>query len=495
MDTTTVVLLIIFVFTFIPLLLAEFARRDSVPELEDFFLQGRKMPLVMVFFTVYATWVSSFAFMGSTAAFYADGPLYMTCFAWNALFAFLYMWLGRRLWFLGKTRGYLTPADFFDDVFHSDALNLVVTLILTVFTLPYLMIQLYAGAYIIEAASGAIIPWRTAGLVFYLVIIIYLWAGGIRAIALTDVFYGLLIFITMLASGFILIEKTGGINSTFAYIAENYPNDVILGSGFSENSPWAWLCMFIVIPLGALMGPPMWIRAYAVKEEKIFKAMPMLLVAATIMYLGPLLAAAAAKVLHPGLEERDKLMPYMLMNHVPIIISTILLCGIAAAALSTANSQIHSLAALYTVDVHKRYMGKEIQERQLVSISKYAIVILAAFAYVLMLRNPGMIIDIGTLGMGGTAQVIVPTLAALFWERSNSTAMVAGLLSGITLLCFLSFACHIFVPYAGVFALLVNALVFVGLSLVLPSDPRAGVIIAAHKESFNCRHQLEGKDG
>ena len=357
------------------------------------------------------------------------------------------------------------------------------------------MIQLYAGAYIIEAASGAIIPWRTAGLVFYLVIIIYLWAGGIRAIALTDVFYGLLIFITMLASGFILIEKTGGINSTFAYIAENYPNDVILGSGFSENSPWAWLCMFIVIPLGALMGPPMWIRAYAVKEEKIFKAMPMLLVAATIMYLGPLLAAAAAKVLHPGLEETDKLMPYMLMNHVPIIISTILLCGIAAAALSTANSQIHSLAALYTVDVHKRYMGKEIQERQLVSISKYAIVILAAFAYVLMLRNPGMIIDIGTLGMGGTAQVIVPTLAALFWERSNSTAMVAGLLSGITLLCFLSFACHIFVPYAGVFALLVNALVFVGLSLVLPSDPRAGVIIAAHKESFNCRHQLEGKDG
>ena len=62
MDTTTIVLLIIFAFTFIPLLLAEFARKDSVPELEDFFLQGRKMPLFMAFFTVYATWVSSFAF-------------------------------------------------------------------------------------------------------------------------------------------------------------------------------------------------------------------------------------------------------------------------------------------------------------------------------------------------------------------------------------------------------------------------------------------------
>ena len=124
---------------------------------------------------------------------YANGPLYVTCFAWNALFGLLYMSLGRRIWFIGKTRGCLTPADFLM-TFSFEALNLIVTLILTVFTLPYLMIQLYAGAYVIEAASGAIIPWKTAGLVFYLIIIIYLWAGGIRAIALTDVFYGLLIF-------------------------------------------------------------------------------------------------------------------------------------------------------------------------------------------------------------------------------------------------------------------------------------------------------------
>ncbi len=495
MDTTTIVLLIIFAFTFIPLLLAEFARKDSVPELEDFFLQGRKMPLFMAFFTVYATWVSSFAFLGSTASLYANGPLYVTCFAWNALFGLLYMSLGRRIWFIGKTRGCLTPADFFNDIFHSEALNLIVTLILTVFTLPYLMIQLYAGAYVIEAASGAIIPWKTAGLVFYLIIIIYLWAGGIRAIALTDVFYGLLIFFTMLASGFILIEKTGGVHKTFAYIAENNPDDLILGPGFSENSLWVWMCMFLVIPLGALMGPPMWIRAFSTKEEKIFKVMPLLLVAATIMYLGPLLAAAAASVLYPDLEHTDKLMPYLLMNHVPIIASTIILCGIAAAALSTANSQIHALAALYTVDIHKRYLRKEIPERQLVSICKRAIVILSALAYVLMLRNPGMIIDIGTLGMGGTMQMIVPTLAALFWEKSNSAAMVAGLLSGISLLCFLCFACDVFVPYAAVIALALNALVFISLSLLLRPDPRARAIIAAHKKRFNRRYQLERKDG
>jgi SSS family solute:Na+ symporter len=147
------------------------------------------------------------------------------------------------------------------------------------------------------------------------------------------------------------------------------------------------------------------------------------------------------------------------------------------------------------VDIHKRYLRKEIPERQLVSICKRAIVILSALAYVLMLRNPGMIIDIGTLGMGGTMQMIVPTLAALFWEKSNSAAMVAGLLSGISLLCFLCFACDVFVPYAAVIALALNALVFISLSLLLRPDPRARAIIAAHKKRFNRRYQLERKDG
>ena len=102
-------------------------------------------------------------------------------------------------------------------------------------------------------------------------IIIYLWAGGIRALALSDVFYGLLTFVTMLAAGFIMIRRTGGVEATFGQIAENNFNDLILGSGFTENSPWAWLCMFIIVPLGALMGPPMWIRAYVVKEERTFR--------------------------------------------------------------------------------------------------------------------------------------------------------------------------------------------------------------------------------
>lgn len=485
MNIMTVVLLIIFVFAFTPLVIVEFARVKSTLSLEDFFLLSRKMPLLLSFFTVYATWVSSFAFIGATSSFFSDGPLYMTCFAWNILFGLLFMVIGKKIWILGKTFSFITPIDFFSTIYKNKALNIIITVILVVFTMPYLMIQLYGGAYIIETISGGMIPWRAAGLIFYMVIIIYLWAGGLRALAMTDVFYGIIVFITMLLSGIIFIEKTGGIKATFSVIMKNDMQNVVLGTSFSPNSPTIWLCMFLIIPIGALMGPPMWIRAYAIKEEKIFNIMPLLLSIATIMYLGPLFVGASAKVMYPNISGGDTLIPFMLINNAPIILATLLLCGIAAAALSTANSQIHSLSAIYTIDIHKRYINKQIQERQLINISKWTILLLSVITYILMLKNPGMIIETGLLGMSGTAQILVPTLGALYWEKSKGTAAAWGLIVGIGALCYLCLIWKLPAVLAAVIAMLLNLLIFVLVSALLPHKDQTAKKIKDNKTLFN----------
>ncbi len=86
MNVTTPVLLIVFFFIMIPLVLAEFVRARSVPSAEDFFLQNRKMPIIMSFFTIYATWMSIFGLMGACSYFYGKGPIYMTSVAWDRFF-------------------------------------------------------------------------------------------------------------------------------------------------------------------------------------------------------------------------------------------------------------------------------------------------------------------------------------------------------------------------------------------------------------------------
>lgn len=488
MSNSTIILIIIFLFTFTPLVLAEFARKDSGTTAAEFFLQDRKMPFVLLFFTVYATWVSSFAVLGSAGSFYFNGPLYMTCFAWNVFFGLLFMKIGSRIWFYGKAHSLMTPGDFFYFCFQSRCLSMLVTTIIIVFTIPYLMIQLYGGALIIETISGGMIPWRMASLIFYAVIIIYLWAGGLKAVALTDVFYGGLTFITMLLTGFLLIHRAGGLESSFSKIMETTPSSVLLECA-PNSGPLMWIAMFFVIPTGAMMSPSMWTRTYAAGKERHFHKMPLFISIATIMYLGPLLSAVAFKVLFPNAPVSDNIIATAVMNYTHPAMSAVLLCGIAAASLSTANSQIHSLASICTIDIYKQSQKEIHSEYKLVRVGRWSVILVSAIAYIFTLMTPIQIIEIGTLGLGGTFQLIVPTLGALFWSRSHAKAAICGLIAGILITLTGSFLFHFPTAYCAIIGVIINAILFVGISNVLPLDVNTQKRIVENRDLF-CRRNI-----
>jgi solute:Na+ symporter, SSS family len=483
-DNSSIIALLIFTFTFIPLIIAELARNRSLPSIEDFFVYGRKMPAFLVFFTVYATWVSAFAFLGASSYFYFRGPVYMTAFAWNILFGILFYVIGRPLWYYGKKNGYITPIDFFRDIYQSKPLNTLITAVLLIFTIPYLQIQFAGGAYLIDIASASQIPWRLSGLIFYIVMIVYLWAGGIRAVAMTDVFYGVILFIAMILAGLMLAEKAGGIEHIFATLAEEDINNVIMPGPEGHSGPALWLAMFVVTPLGALMGPPLWIRAYSVGKESTFRIMPLLLSVSAIEYLGCILAGNAGKILNPNLPENVSLIPTLLTQYGHPILVGFLFCGIAAAALSTANSQIHALSAIYTIDIHREYINPGASERKLLSVGKWAVMVFSAVAYVLMLQNPTLLISTGLLAMSGTMQIIVPTLGALYWVKSNARGAFAGIASGIIVLLVLYFGFSLDPSYCGVSGFAVNALVFILVCKASPSDPQVRNKIVKYRHEF-----------
>lgn len=487
MSTMTTILMIIFVFTFIPLVLAEIARNNSVPTIEDFFIHERKMNIVMSFFTVYATWTSSFAFLGSTASFYINGPVYITCFAWNILFGLLFMTIGKRIWYYGKQKGYMTATDFFDDIYNNKHLSFTVTAVLLVFTIPYLTAQLFGGAYLIQTASGGLIPWKTAGLIFYFIMIIYLWAGGLKAVAMTDIYYGILTFISMITAGIFLISKTGGVEETFRTIEMADRSHILLES--NGNGSLMYLSMFIIVPIGAFMGPPMWTRMYAIKNIKIFNMIPLLIAAATIMYIGPVFAGAAGNILYPGMENSDMVLIKVIIKEMPVVLAVCILCGTSAAALSTANSQVHAIAEIYTVDIHKKYINSSESEKKMLSIGKKSVVAVSFIAYSLMLIISGDIIKMGALAFSGTVQIFVPVLGALLWNRSNSKAALAGIIAGISIDIILWLFIDIQIIYAGMLSLIINGTVFIILSIVLPGERTTREKIVIYKESFYRRKQ------
>ncbi|MBI9102086.1 MAG: sodium:solute symporter family protein [Spirochaetales bacterium] len=478
-----IALSILGLFMFIPLVMGGIANKKSLPTTEDFFVQGRAMGSLAVFFTVAATWWSSFAFLGAPSYFYTRGPVYWTAIAWNILFGVLYYVIGKRIWFYGKKNNLITPSDFFRKLYGSGPLATIVGVIMLLFTLPYLQIQLTGGAYLIEVASGGLIPWKVGGLFFYAIIVIYVWAGGLRAVAWTDIFYGVLLFFGMIFGGFFIAAKVGGTSELFKVLRATAPESLTLPGPQGVHGYGLWISMFIMVPIGAFMGPQLWTRMYSVKSSKLFNLMPFLLGFAAIAYVGSMLLGNTGMVLEAGGVDRpDRILPIMLFKYAPFALASLVCAGGAAAAMSSANSQIHSMSAVYTVDFHQRFINKNMDQKGLVWVGRIAILVFALIAYFMSVFIPGLLVNVGLVALSGTAQVFVPTAGILFWKKSTSSGAIAGLLTGVILLCIFTFT-PLSVPFglhSGLFCIIINTIVFLIVSLV--TKQRDSEIIAAQEE-------------
>jgi SSS family solute:Na+ symporter len=232
---------------------------------------------------------------------------------------------------------------------------------------------------------------------------------------------------------------------------------------------------------------------YAVKSGKLFNMMPFLLGFAAIAYIGSMLTGNSGKLLYPDITElvngnADYVLPTVLFNHAPFVLAAILMACGAAAAMSTANSQIHAMSAGYTMDFHKTYINKNMSEKNLVWVGRWAILIFSAIAYVMTLFVPGLLVTVGLVALAGTAQVIVPTMGALFWKRSTVAGAIASTLTGIGLLTLFTFG--VLTPPgpfvsggAGLFALMVNIVVFFAVSLM--TKPRPEKLMNELKQQYS----------
>lgn len=462
---------LIMAFTIIPLLIGSFASQNSVSTISDFFLYNRKMGTTISFFTVYATWWSSFAFLGSISYFYRLGPLYWTGMAWNILFGVLYMIYGKKISFLCKEKGYVTSLDYFKDVYNSPILNVILAIIMIVFTTLYLQIQLFGGAIIISIATNNMVSWQLCALVFYSIMIIYLWSGGMRAVAWADVLYGVLTFTGMIFSGFYLASKVGGVEMLFSRLIIEHPSHLILPKSSNPNGAAMWISMFLILPLGALMGPQMWLRMNATEKTKTFAIMPFLISIATIAYLGSMLSGNVALLLSPEeISSADHILPLLLQEYAPPLITAGVLCCGAAACLSTANSEIHAISALITLNYYKPICNPKGSEKQIVFVAKIVIVLYSVFAYFSLILTSSMesIVDSGITSLAGLAQIVVPLTGALCWKRANKIGAIFGLLVGISLTIFPQLLKDMPFPlHTGVIGLIANALVFILCGLIV----------------------------
>ena len=419
------------------------AKKD-VTTPEGYFLANRNLGTLALFFTILATNFSAFYFLGFAGAGYRIGYSHYVVMAFGTGFACLsFFLLGTKIWRLGKQKGYITPAELIRDQTGSLILAYLYSGIMLLFTFPYLALQIIGSGYILEAITQGQVPYFLGATLLTLFTIGYVWIGGMKSVAKTDLKQGMLAITLMLAAVMVIGNSLGGLTLANEKVFEIQPELFFREGMGNAYPPQKWFSMLIFWMFCIPMFQQIFMRFYIAKNLPTLKKSALLygLIPLFISIL-PVIIGVLGHLTFPDLmslepelmkKETDQILPKMLLEHSPEWFAALVMTGALAAFMSTLDSQLLALSTMVTRDFILPYR-KKIDLRQQVFIGRIWVVIIAFIGLAIAAQPFTTIFDMGKLAFSGLAILFPVTLMILRGGGVNPKFGIASILVGVLLL-------------------------------------------------------------
>ena len=192
----TIQYIVVIVVYFVAMLLIGFIFAKKSNSEQDYFLAKDKLPPVVVGFSFSATQMSGSSYLGCVGTMHSLGMAYAPVSISSAAAPwFCYVLVGDRVCEISQRMKCLTVSDLFE-ARYGKRTGYLAAIIMIIATVPVLTAQLKAAGGAFEMIIG--IPYLAAIAIFGIIVIIYTLAGGMFAVAWTDLIQGLLMMVGML---------------------------------------------------------------------------------------------------------------------------------------------------------------------------------------------------------------------------------------------------------------------------------------------------------
>lgn len=467
---------------------------------EDFYLGGRKMGPIVTAMSAEASDMSSWLLMGLPGVAYLSG---MADPAWTAIGLGVGTWVN---WLLvaRKIRRYsaninaITVPDFYSKRYHdeSNILNVIAAIVIIVFFIPYTASGFAACGKLFNSLFG--VDYMTAMVISALIIVGYTIMGGFKAVSTTDLVQSIVMTMALIVVVCFGVNTAGGFDAVMenakalpGYLSMTASHDISSGT----STPYGFLTIVSTMAwgLGYFGMPHILVRFMAVEDEKklvlsrriatvwVFIAMT---VAIFIGIVGLGMTKAGALDFLEGSTSETIIVEIagLISSYgvLPAIVAGIILAGILAATMSTADSQMLAAASSVSQNIVQDFFKVKLSEKQSLLVARLTIVAISVIG-IFLARDPNSsvfgIVSFAWAGFGGAFGAV--TLCALFWKRSNRWGALAGMISGGVMVFVWKYAVR---PLGGVWniyellpAFLVS-LVFIIVVSLLTEAPDASIV-------------------
>ncbi|MGL4986701.1 MAG: sodium/proline symporter PutP [Treponemataceae bacterium] len=414
-----------------------YARKNETSH--DFFLGGRNTGPWMTALSAEASDMSAWLLMGLPGIAYVSGVKGAFWVAIGLLLGTYLNWLfvAKRLRkYSIHAKDAITIPEFFNNRFNDEKkiIGLIATIFILVFFTVYAASGFVACAKVFNSVYG--MPYFSALVLGVVVILLYTLLGGYLAVVATDFIQGTIMFVALLLTAIGMVISLGGLNETILKVSEFGTSFVNPFGGRGESYSILSLIGDFAWGLGYFGMPHILIRFMGLRsnaEVKISRRIATLWV--TIALFAAVCVGVIGKAyLLPEILAQgttDTVFIASIIKMFPSFIAGIFLCGIMAAAMSTADSQLLVASSAFSRDVYRGFMRKNASEKETLLMSRLTVIFVALIAFAIALNPTNSIFSLVSFAWGGFGSAFAPIiLLSLFWRKTTRNGAIAGMLSG-----------------------------------------------------------------
>lgn len=468
---------------------------------DDFYLGGRKLGPLVTAMSAEASDMSSWLLMGLPGVAYLSG---IADAGWTAIGLALgtyFNWLivAKRLRRYSEKNHSITIPDFFSNRYQdkSNLLLAISAIFIVIFFIPYTASGFAACGKLFSNLFG--IDYIPAMIVSAVIIVGYTALGGFLAASTTDLVQSIIMTFALIIVIFFGLHTAGGASAVMehakglaGYLSFTQIHDVATG----EASSYSLITIFSTLAwgLGYFGMPHVLLRFMAIHDEKkltlsrrIATVWVVISMACAIFIgiIGLMMSEVGALPVLEGSDSETILIKtaVLLSNSgsgilqlIFVIFAGLILAGILACTMSTADSQLLAAASSISQNLLTDVCHVKMSKKATIVAARVTVLAIAVVA-VFIARNPeSSVFQIVSFAWAGFGAVFGPImLFSLFWRRTNKWGALAGMVSGGIMVFVWKYAVR---PLGGAWniyellpAFLVACAFIIVVSLVTPAPP------------------------
>jgi SSS family transporter len=428
-------LTLVFIYLFITIGIGLWAAR-RVKTTGDFAIAGRHLPMVMIITTTFATWFGSETVLGIPAKFVSGGlnGIVEDPFGAGMCLILVGLFFAAKLYRMTL----LTISDYYRERY-GRGIEAVCSIIIILSYLGWVSAQVTALGMVFNLLSNGAISIPLGMVIGTASILAYTLFGGMWSVAVTDFLQMIILVVGLTIIAVVAAGLAGGAGKVIDLAVSRdlfrfWPEPTFTQIAFFIGAA-------ITMMLGSIPQQDVFQRVMSANSINAATKGPVIGGIAYILFaFVPMFIIVSALIIMPGRAEglianevdAQKVLPILVMEHMPFVMQVIFFGALLSALKSTASATLLAPSVTFVENIWRQFFPR-VSDKQELRTMRIAVLVFSVCVCAYAIESRGtsiykMVSDAYQVTLVGA---VIPLVAGLYWKRATTQGAVCSIALGI----------------------------------------------------------------